>query len=208
MVALAGCAAHTALTPVGEGTTRANVSFGGPLVSAFDTRIPIPYLTAGASYGLRGDLDLHGTLHLLPLAYGLAGLDLGATWFPVANDGWTPAVGLGGRLMTFVSLKSDVDERVRIYPYLSATAAWRQGPGLLFLGADLAIPFTRPDYDPEAVHVILSPSVGYRWDLGASMKLVTELKVQAINVRSDRLAADYVKIGGHGALTPLVALEF
>jgi hypothetical protein len=204
----AGCAARTNIEPVGAGHIRANGGFGGPIVAAFGTHIPIPYFSAGASYGLNERLDLNGQLHVLSLAYSIAGIDAGATWYPVLNDGAVPTLGLSGRLMMLASFKSGVSDRFRAYPILGSSAAWRIGSGMLYTGFDIAVPFTASDYDTAAARVIFSPLVGYRWNLSSTLRLFTELKWQGANVRTDQLAPEYVHPFGNGAITPFLALEW
>ena len=105
----------------------------------------------------------------------------------------------------FASVKSGVDDRFRLLPSLTSSAAWEAGPGKVYAGFDLAIPLTRPAYDTAAAPLIFSPLAGYRWDLGSRSHLFVELKWQGANVRTDQLAAEYVHPGGHGAITPFVA---
>jgi hypothetical protein len=204
----AGCAARTNIEPVGTGRVRANAGVGGPIVAAFGTHIPIPYFSAGASYGAASDLDIDGQLHLLSIAYSVAGLDAGATWYPLANDGATPTLGVSGRLMMLASFKGGVSDRFRAYPIVGSTAAWRLGSGMLYTGLDMAIPLSSADYDTAAAAVIVSPLVGYRWRLGESLRLYTELKWQGVNVRTDQLAPEYVHPFGNGAITPFVGFSW
>lgn len=208
MLAIAGCAATTSIEPVGEGRIRANAGFGGPIVAAFGTHPPIPYLSAGGSYGLDDRLDLDGQLHLLSLAYSIAGLDAGATWYPLLNSGWAPTVGISGRLMMLASLKGGVEDRFRVYPIVGSTAAWRLGSGMLYTGFNMAVPFTSPDYDTASAPVIFSPLVGYRWRLGESTHLFTEIKWHGANVRTDQLAAEYLHPFGNGAIAPFIAITW
>lgn len=205
---IAGCAATTSIEPLGEGKLRANAGFGGPIVAAFGTHIPIPYFSAGASYGLDDRLDVDGQLHLLSLAYEIAGLDAGVTWYPLIDGGGAPTVGLSGRLMMLVSLKEGVDDRFRAYPIFGATAAWRVGSNRLYAGFNMALPLTSPDYDTAAAHVIFSPLVGYRWKVGESAYLFTEVKWHGANVRTDQLAPEYIHPFGNGAIAPFVALTW
>lgn len=67
---------------------------------------------AGADYGLRDDVNLNGAVHLLSLAYGVAGIDIGAAWFPLENEGWQPTLSVGPWLFAFASTKGDVDDRI------------------------------------------------------------------------------------------------
>jgi hypothetical protein len=203
----AGCAAHTSLEPLGRGNMNANLSLGGPIVAAFNTHIPIPYATVGMSYGLNEKMNIDGSLHLTSLPYRIFGLELGASYFPVLNEGLIPTVGIHPEVLTFISLKPDVESRMRVYPSLSASAAWHLGSDLIYTGFDYTFPLTSSDYDTDAPKFVLSPFFGYRTDLGKSLRLTAELKWQGVNVRSDQLAADYIKPGGHGAVGILFAIE-
>ncbi len=199
-----GCAAHTSLAPVGAGRLVPNLGLGGPIVAAFGTHVPIPYVTAGADYGLGPRLNFTGDLHLLPLAYQVVGLDAGVTWFPLAASGGRPTVGIQPRVFAFASIKSGVSRRALFYPVTSISAAWL-GSGL-YVGSDIAGPLPKPDYDAEAPSFLVSPFVGRRWKVGGFF-LVTEVKWQAANVRSDQMAIEYIHVGGHGGLTPLISLQ-
>jgi len=204
---LFGCAAYTSLEPVGTGRASGNLSLGGPIISAFDTRIPVPYAAAGLNYGLSEQLNLNSNLHLLSLAYKIAGMDAGLSWFPTLNDGWKPTIGVSPRILAFMSLKSDVSSRFRIYPLVTASALWKSGKGDLYTGMDIIMPVTEPDYNEETVSAIVSPFAGYRWPLNNQYSLLTELKWMGANVESNQLAVEYVPINGHGAVTTLFSLE-
>jgi len=204
---LIGCAAHTNLAPLGLGRLAPNIGIGGPIVEAFGTHVPIPYLLAGADYGVSGSVNANAAVHLLPLAYGIAGFDAGAAWFPLRNDGWKPTVGLGPRIFLFASLKRDVESRFFLYPAFSASASWRTGPGLLYMGGDLAVPLSRPEYDEEAEPVIFSPFAGFQWNIGGRFALFTEIKWNGANIETDRLAAKFTAVGNKGAVTPLVSIQ-
>lgn len=203
---LSGCAAHTTLEPLPVGKLSPHASVGGPVVAAFGAMVPIPYLTAGADYGLAPRLMLGGNAHLLPLAYGIVGVDAALAWFPWDGDGLRPTVGVEARVLAFSSFKAQVDDRFIAYPVFSASAAWRIRGALLYAGAHLAGPVPRPEYDPSPERLIWSPFVGYRWTLGERYALLTELKWHGANIRTDQVAVSYLHPGGRGALTPIVAL--
>jgi hypothetical protein len=201
-----GCAAHTNLAPVGRGEIDANVSVGGPIVKAFGARIPVPYLTAGLDYGLGDRTNIGASLHLLSLAYQVVGADLGAAFFPISGDGSRPTVGVQPRVMMLCSTKSDVESRFRLYPNLSASAAWGVKSGLLYIGSDVTYRSSSLTYDKEATSLIFSPFVGYQWRLGRRTSLLTECKWHGANFRSDMVTVDYLPVGGHGALSTLFAI--
>ncbi|MFC1608468.1 hypothetical protein ACFL47_10915 [Candidatus Latescibacterota bacterium] len=205
-VLFAACAAHSNLEPVGKGSFDLSLSVGGPVVSAFGTKVPIPYATAGTNYGLTDRWNINGNFHLLPFAFQVAGIDLGATWFPVLNRGAVPTVGIQPGLLIFSSFKSGVDQRFRAYPMMSGSLAWQVGQGLFYTGFDSVLPLSSPDYDDESPSVIFSPFLGYHWRLGSRTYLLTELKWQAANVENGELAIQYMGIGDRGAVTPLVSI--
>lgn len=207
LLILFGCAAQTSFEPVGKGNLNGNFGIGGPIISAFETRILVPYLTTGANYGISNRINIHGNLHLFSLGYEIAGFDFGAAWFPLMNDGLSPTVSLQPRLLVFASMKSEVSSRFRAYPIITNTAAWKVGKNMFYTGYDLVIPFTKPDYDSEASSTIFSPYIGYRWKIGKRTRLITELKWHGANIRSDQLAVEYVPISGHGAITTLFSIE-
>ena len=207
---LAGCAVqNTNIRPVGRGKIDASVSFGGPIVAAFGTHIPVPYLTTNINYGLTDRINLHGEWHWLPLAYGLLGADFGATWFPLVRDsGWVPTLGLSGDVLCLMSLKSGVSSRFRGYPVVTPAFSWKIRTNVLYTGLSTVLPLTRSDYDGNAAGALFSPFVGFRWQMTKRLRLTPELKVQGINLASNQLAVEYIKIGGYGALTPLLSLEW
>jgi hypothetical protein len=203
---LPACAATTTIEPVGADSLRWHAGIGGPIVAAFDTYIPMPNPAVGMTYGLDSDLEATGTLHLLGLPYGIISADLGAVYYPIV-DAEAATLGIHPRLLVMASLKSGVDARFRAWPAVTGTAMWRVGPNRIYGGADLLVPLSQPDYDPDPPPVILSPFIGYRWRLGDKVNLFAELKWHGLNVVTDA-TADYANPGGHGAISPFIAFDF
>lgn len=204
---IAGCSAHSNLTPVGKGNIDAAISLGGPFIPLAETKIPTPYLSIGANYGISENINVDANFHVTPLFYKMTGIDFGATWFPILNDGILPTLGIQPRLLFLTSFKNNVNDRFRIYPLISNSAAWELGDGLIYIGLDIISPFTAPDYDKESVAIILSPFLGYRMELGRNIRILSELKWLGANVKSNQLAVEYIKIGDHGAFSVMLSLE-
>lgn len=207
LLLLAGCSAHTSLEPIGRDNLDINLSIGGPVVKAFNNHIPVPYITGGLKYGLTPDINLCGGFHFTSLPYELLGIELGASYFPAANNGLIPTVGISPGLLTFCSLKSGIESRFRIYPTLTSTASWHINDNLIFTGFDFTLPFTKPDYDNSSPKFIFSPFAGYRFELGKSFRLITEIKWQGANIKSSQVAVEYTRIAKYGAVAILFALE-
>jgi hypothetical protein len=202
-----GCAVHSNILPLGKGNMEANFSLGGPFIPLTNPKIPTPYAVAGVNYGLSDRINLEGNFHITSAFYKVAGFDIGAAYFPILNERYVPAVGIQPRLLLFSSLKSDVVSRFRIYPLISGSAAWEWGNGFIYSGIDMIIPFTRPDYRDEYENVIFSPFLGYKWDIGSSFNLFTEVKWHGANVKSNMAAVQYVDINRYGALALLFSVS-
>lgn len=205
-VFLMGCAAHSNLVPLGKGKVEANVNVGGPFIPLSSVKIPAPYFTFGVDYGISGNMNIDAMVHATAFFYKVAGFDIGAAWFPVLNDNFVPTWGVQPRVMLFASMKDNIQSRFRIYPLISNSAAWKLGSGLIYTGFDIVIPPTKPDYDDNTPVFILSPFAGYKWKLGTSTSLLTEVKWSGANVEGNQLAAEYISLGGYGALTLMFSI--
>lgn len=203
---LMSCAAHSNLVPLGKGSLETNIGLGGPFITVSNSKIPTPYITLGADYGLSDRMNASATVHLTSFFYKIAGFDFGAAWFPILNNELIPTWGIQPRIMLLASMKSNVQSRVRAYPLVSNSAAWKLGTGLIYTGFDFTAPLTRPDYDTETPRVILSPFIGYRWKLGEKMNLLSEVKWHAANVEGNQTAAEYISLGGNGALSVMFTI--
>ena len=176
------------------------------MVESVGTYLPIPNVTAAVQHGLRDNLDVTGSLYLTPLMFGMVGVDVGAAWYPVVDPSAT-TISVHPRLLMIASVKPNVDERFRVYPAVSASAAWRNGDDRIYTGFDLAVPISAPDYDADAAPAVLSPFVGYRFALGSSSSLHAEIKWMGINVRTNA-TTDYINPFGMGGLAPFIGYEF
>ena len=204
---LFSCASHTAIEPVGKGKNKVDLNLGGPIVAAFGTNIPVPYITANLRHGYTENFDINAGIHLFPIFYKVAGIELAASYYPVINKGIVPTVGIEGKFLFFSSLKSDVPERFRIYPVISPSFAWNIPWGMIYCGANLTLPFSGSDYDPDYPGYLISPLLGFRWNLSENYKFFTELKWHGANFETYQLATEYIHPGNHGALGVFFTLE-
>jgi len=201
-----GCAVHTAFQPVGKDKLRAHFSLGGPIIKTL--KIPAPYLSAGVDYGVRDDLDLNADIHLLSIAFSITGLDIGITWHPVKNEGGVPAIALQAKVASFFSLKSGVAERYMGYSMFAPSVAWELGLGNLYMGTNVTIPFRILRFDNDAPRTILSPFLGYYWQVGKKFGFSGELKWQNANWEAHQIPVSYVSLGNRGALAPIIGFEW
>lgn len=203
---LVSCAAHTNIEPVGKGKLKANANFGGPIVTAFDLKVPIPNISVGANYGLKDNLNLNANVQLLPLFYQIAGGEIGGSWYPILNKGYIPTIGISGNLLLLSSFKSNVETKFRAYPLLDLSFAWELGQNIIYTGVGSVLPFNNLIYYEDNTPMI-SPFVGYRWKIGNNYNLYSEIKWLGINKQTNMIAVEYLTFNNYGALGVYLSLE-
>jgi hypothetical protein len=114
------CGLPSHVRPVPKGVVALEAAVGGPAALLGGVPVPLPLSTVGASYGVAESVDVHAHAHLTPLVLGTGGLDLGATWLALPEDGWRPALSLTGRAYGF----SDLSSGALFYGELSASASY------------------------------------------------------------------------------------
>lgn len=121
VVALGGCGLSTHVRPTPHRTVAIESAVGGP-VARLPAPIPLPLLTAGASYGVAERLDVSAHTHLTTLAaFGLAGLDVGSHALVVDQQGRLPAVTVGLVGYGFTRFQGGA----LFFLDANATASWR-----------------------------------------------------------------------------------
>lgn len=116
----AGCGHVTRARPTPEGQIEVEAAAGGPMAAGIvPIPIPVPTSTVGARYGIhaRGDIAAH--VHLLPIAFDVAGFDVDSAWTLLEQDGAVPHVTANGRLYGFFG-----HGRGAAYFELTPSASW------------------------------------------------------------------------------------
>jgi len=148
-------------------------SLGGAFIPEKSPAGILPYLTVGGAHGVTEDLTMHGHLHVLLAAFGVAGLDYGASYRALAQNGSVPEVTVSGQLLMFAKLSSEPNPRV--YPNFSANASWKVGESsLVYTGSHLTYQFNNSE-------VFVSPFVGYQFPVSRTFDLQIEGIWQAAN---------------------------
>ncbi len=103
------------------------VELGGPMVAVAGITTPVPLSTVGARYGLDDRYDVAAHLHLTSLTFGVAGLDVGATWLAFPQTGAIPALSTSARLYGFGSIRA----APRVYLELTGSVSYLVGEHFL-----------------------------------------------------------------------------
>jgi hypothetical protein len=160
--------------------------------------VVIPYLTGGAMYGASDNITLHGNLHLLMTAFGVAGIDIGASTRLLRGQRWTPEITAGLRAYGFVQLSDQ--PRPRLYPSASVNASWQvRDNDLIYVGSHVTAQLVPSD-------AFMSPFIGYSIAASDNISLQLEAIRQASNhdTRSGVLEG-VSSIGGQGSFGIFIA---
>lgn len=189
---LIGCGATQPVRVIPKQSTSITASLGGPVVPGSSPTVVIPYLTGGVMHGATDDLTLHGNLHLLMSAFGVIGIDVGASTRLLRGEAWMPEITAGLRAHGFVQLSDQ--PKPRLYPSLSANASWNiRDQDLVYVGSHLTGQFA-----PNEVFV--SPFIGYSYAVNQSLSLQCEFIWQASNHDTRRgLFEGVSSINGQGS---------
>lgn len=170
---IASCSSVQPIRVLEKDTYAITGSMGGAFIPEKSPAGIVPYLTAGGAHGVTEDLTMHGHVHVLMAAFGVAGIDYGASYRALRQDGSFPEVTIGGQLLMFTKLSSEPNPRV--YPNITANASWEVGDqSLLYTGSHLTYQFNNSK-------VFVSPFIGYQFPVSKTFDLQIEGTWQAIN---------------------------
>lgn len=188
-----GHVSHVRPTPKGQLDVQAAV--GGPL-ARLGPVFPVPLSTVGASYGLNEKVDVSAHLHVTSLAFGVGGLDVGATYMPVAEKGAIPAISLTGRVYGFTDLQA-------ARPYFEASAAASYLFGKHFLTYFSATGLLQFAGGPP----LWALAVGEEFQIGR-FGLALEARWYDPSYQTQFNVVDWVNIRGQGALGVVLGFRY
>lgn len=187
-----GCSAVQPVRVLEKGASAITASLGGAVVPGSSPTGIIPYLTSGYAYGISEDVTLHGRAHLTVAAFGVAGLDVGASMRAMSQDGALPEITVSGQLIGFASIARSAP--ARLYPNLTANASWSVGQrSLAYIGTHATV-----QLDP--MRTLMSPFAGYQFPVSDAVRLQIEAIWQASNVNTrNGVFEGESSIGGSGS---------
>ncbi|MES2764396.1 MAG: hypothetical protein V4642_00895 [Bacteroidota bacterium] len=184
-----------------ENQTTIDGSLGGAFIPLGESKVPVPYLIAGASHGYSENLTLSSHLHITPFTTTVLGLDAGAAMCFLKQAGAIPEVTAKGQFYAFTDFKSL--ENMRFFPIITLNGSWLVGETtLLYLGADNTFQLSDPNY-------IVSPFLGTQFDLSNSLRMNVEGKWMAANINTEQNVFDgKTSAGGQGGYGIFLGLSY
>ena len=189
---LTACAATQPVRVLAGGESRWVASVGGPMLPHHVPTGILPYATVGRMWARSNDVTLTADLHLLPAAFGVAGIDAGVARRLRAASGRAPELTGQAQLYAFAG-----NGGARVYPNFTGNASWQVAAGtIVYAGAATTVQFTGP------TAVIASPLAGIQQDIGRRWVLQLEGKWMAadVDMRSGLLEGEN-SISGRGGLS-------
>jgi hypothetical protein len=197
----AGCGTVASVRALRPGQSTLAVTAGGPITKVSGKDIPLPYAVARYRYGAGDRLGLYAGAHVLMAAFGVAGLDAGATWKLVGQRGAVPEVGLGAGL---VGLAEVGGGGLVLFPEASVTASWLWQHRFLSYAGVQGMMQASPD-----VYGAFAPFAGQEVRLWRGLSATLEAKWYAPNEPAAPRVIDFrAPVGGHGDIGVLLGLNW
>jgi len=183
---LLSCGTMNSARPLEQGEHVVGATFGGAIVDAGFTTIPLPNLVvegrSGLSPVLERPFDVNYGLNVTGLPFGLIGLHGGVSWLAMEQRGGAPALSLSNRLYLYDNHLDfrKTDRALWAVDQLELLASWDTRRALLYVGGAEYLDLTNPG-------LLLSPVAGAELHLGQRWGLQIEGRHYAINQNKEPL---------------------
>ncbi len=157
---LTGCGVMNGARPQSPGTHAVGLTVGGPMLAAAGLVLPLPNAVIEGRSGLPllldRELDVNYGLNLTAIAFGQAGVHVGASWLVLDQQGWRPALSVSDRVYVYTNAfdRTKAEREWWFATQVELTASYELGQAsLVYFGAAEAIDFRNPG-------LLVSPFVG------------------------------------------------
>jgi hypothetical protein len=171
---ISGCGVTEPVRVLEPGEIRVVASIGGPVVpSAMPTGV-VPYATVGAMKGLTDRVTVTGNVHALLAGLRTFGVDGGAAYRLVGEDGMVPEVTAKAQALVMTTFTAG---SLRVFPLCSVNGSYRLGDAVLgYVGAESLFQFTGEN------HYFVGPLVGAEVAISRRVRIQAEAKWMAANI--------------------------
>jgi hypothetical protein len=205
LLAGSACATYNNARPLEPGQHAISATFGGPLTEVPNVgTIPLPNLTLEGRHGVAHHLDVNYGLHILPLAFGVAGMHVGGTYQLFDQPTVVvPALSVGQRFFAFTNA---IDTRKPnpssfAMSQTDLTTSWEVLDQLVWIGASGYLPFNEP-------HLHLAPFAGVELRPFEFLRLGVEARWLNPAINQEFAVVNWVAPDSHGAILVTAGLAF
>lgn len=202
----AACGTAHTVRPVGAGKTAWLVDMGGPYIGQLS--YPVPMADVGVEHGLTDEIDVGGSVHVLPLFVDppILGLTGRVAWFPLEQVGPRPALGTGASFSFFGN-----GQGAYAHFDVPVTASWSfaDDQWLAYGGTHLTTFLTGFEV-VDGSRFAVSPYVGAEVRVGSSRRigLGTEITWYQVGHDSSEAAVEWLPVARHGAVGAQLRLRW
>ncbi|MCP4805434.1 MAG: hypothetical protein GY913_13790 [Proteobacteria bacterium] len=204
-LSLVGCGTMNTARPLSPGEHAAGLTVGGALLD-MGAPIPVPSAVVEGRSGVTTladrPLDVNYGVNLTAIAFGQAGLHVGAGWLLLdPESGPWPALSVADRLYVYSNhMDTTKDDRSwLLIDQLELTASWKLGESLLYVGAAEYLDVRNPG-------LLLSPFAGAEL---RRRRLGVQLEVRWLAVNQPRISDAIPWMpDGRGAIQPTLGFSY
>lgn len=195
------CGAVQPVRVLPKGETLMTASLGGAVGVSASPLGFVPYAVVGAAHGVSNDVTVHGNVHAVMAAFGVIGLDAGASYRVVHQRDWIPEVTAAARGIFFAKPNESYGA-MRLYPDLAATLSWDLGQQRIgYIGTHATAQLSNGQ-------MFFSPMVGLVAAVNDAWSVQLETIWQAANVNTQQgIFEGESSIGGNGSLGVFIGAQ-
>ena len=120
------CNTTRIVKPLAKKEVAVGIDVGGPIIDLFDTKIPVPFSSITAAYGIDSTLTAFAGVHITSAVFGTIHWDLGVVGEIIhPQKGYIPGLSIGPS----VQMMTDVFQgNFRLYPVVDVNLYWQYLP--------------------------------------------------------------------------------
>jgi hypothetical protein len=174
---LCRCGSAVSMWPLRRGQSVVAFEAGGPVASVSGVQMPVPYPVARFRHGVTDRLNVNAGGHLLMPAFGVAAMDVGASYHFLDQAGWRPCLGAAAGAVALVEFYGGGE--IVLLPQFELTASYlRSNHSLSYFGVHTLYQL-RPRF-----YMTYSPYVGHNFSVGRRLSVDLEMKWYAVHERA------------------------
>ncbi len=196
---LTACGVMNGARPQAPGTHAAGLTLGGPMLAAAGLVLPLPNAVLEGRSGLPRlldrELDVNYGVNLSAIAFGQAGVHVGASWLLLEQQGWRPALSVSDRVYLYTNAfdRTKAQREWWAATQVELTASYALGSHLVYFGAAEALDFRNP-------RLLLSPFIGLQAAPASDrVRFQLEARWHAMNALPEAQNVDWIT-PGRGAI--------
>jgi hypothetical protein len=198
---LVSCSTTRIVKPLAKKEVAVGFDFGGPIIDFAGIKIPVPFTSLSAAYGIDSMMTVFGGLHTTSLAFGNLQLDAGIVRDIIPAKGRIPGFSVAPIANMMVNFKGG---DFRIYPELDLNLHWqyslKRRHYMYFSLSNWFDPWAKKAHnEPNKAFYALNLALGHTF-VTDKMRYTLELRWLAPHASNKNIVVTYNGIAGQGTM--------